>query len=95
MTRYAFVINSTAARDRARNVIAQCPFGTRIELKASKRSLPQNSRLWAMLSDVAMQTEAPRPQIHARSMESSVHERLRTRDAIHPRTRRLRLHSIR
>lgn len=57
MTRYAFVINSTAVRDRVQKAIAQAPFGTRVELKASKRSLPQNSRMWAMLSDIAMQKE--------------------------------------
>lgn len=57
MTRYAFLINSTAVRDRVQKAIAQAPFGTRVELKASKRSLPQNSRLWAMLSDIAMQKE--------------------------------------
>lgn len=57
MTRYAFVVNSTADRQRVAKAIAQCPFGTRVELKASKRSLPQNSRLWAMLSDIATQKE--------------------------------------
>lgn len=57
MTRYAFVINSTADRQRVSSAIAQCPFGTRVEMKAAKRSLPQNSRLWAMLSDIATQKE--------------------------------------
>src|SRR6185312_2225970 len=29
--------------------------GTRVEFKAVKRSLPQNDRMWAMLTDVAQQ----------------------------------------
>lgn len=57
MTRYAFVIHSTADRSRVSRAVAQAPYGTRIELKASKRSLPQNDRMWAMLSDIAMQKE--------------------------------------
>lgn len=57
MTRYAFVISSTANRQRVQRAVAQAPFGTRVELKASQRSLPQNSRMWAMLSDIAMQKE--------------------------------------
>jgi hypothetical protein len=33
------------------------PVGTRVEFKAAKRSLSQNDRLWAMLTDVATQKE--------------------------------------
>jgi hypothetical protein len=33
----------------------QAPTRTRIEFKQAKRSLPQNDRLWAMLTDVATQ----------------------------------------
>lgn len=57
MTRYAFLINSTAVRDRVQKAIAQAPFGTRVELKASKRSLPQNAKMWSMLSEIAIQKE--------------------------------------
>lgn len=57
MTRYAFIINSTAVRERVQKAIAQAPFGTRVELKASKRSLPQNAKMWTMLSEIALQKE--------------------------------------
>ena len=33
----------------------KAPVGTRVEFKASKRSIPQNDRMWAMLTDVAQQ----------------------------------------
>lgn len=55
MSRYLLVINSTADRMRATQLLAAAPFGTRMELKAAKRSLPQNDRMWAMLTDIARQ----------------------------------------
>lgn len=39
-------------RNKAIDWINRAPVGTRVEFKASKRSLPQNDRLWAMLTDV-------------------------------------------
>lgn len=38
-------------------MLAKAPTGTRIEFKAAKRSLDQNSRMWAMLTEVARQVE--------------------------------------
>ena len=55
MSRYSFVLNSAADRARAMKVVAAAPSGTRVEVKAAKRSLPQNDRMWAMLTDVARQ----------------------------------------
>lgn len=53
MSRYSF----TLPRDRSKVLAAieQAPWGTRVNIKAAKRSLPQNSRMWAMLTDVATQ----------------------------------------
>ena len=48
-------IYSTAHRERAAKVLAAAPFGSRVEIKAAKRSLPQNDRMWAMLTEVAQQ----------------------------------------
>jgi hypothetical protein len=42
-------------RQRAARWAMQAPPGTRVEFKAPKRTLPQNDRLWAMLTDVATQ----------------------------------------
>lgn len=55
MSRYLITIRSTADRERAAKVLNAAPFGSRMEIKAAKRSLPQNDRMWAMLTDVAMQ----------------------------------------
>jgi hypothetical protein len=55
MSRALVILNSPVARRQAASLIQKAPFGTRCEFKASKRSLPQNDRMWAMLTDVARQ----------------------------------------
>lgn len=57
MSRALITIRGEADRLRAAKWIAQAPTGTRVEFKASKRSLPQNDRMWAMLTDIARQRE--------------------------------------
>src|ERR1043165_3264813 len=57
MSRHVITLHGSADKARALRYIDQAPFGTRAEFKAVKRSLPQNDRMWAMLSDVAMQKE--------------------------------------
>jgi len=55
MSRAAIILNSRAERERAANWAAKLPSGTRVEFKEAKRSLPQNDRMWAMLTEVATQ----------------------------------------
>lgn len=55
MSRYTFALNNAADRARAMQVITAAPDGTRVEVKAPKRSLPQNDRMWAMLTEIAQQ----------------------------------------
>ena len=55
MTRYLMALNSPRDRRRAASYVEKAPYGTRVEFKAAKRTLDQNSRMWAMLSDVAEQ----------------------------------------
>jgi hypothetical protein len=57
MTRALLVLRRDADRSKAVNWIASAPAGTRIEFKAPRRTLPQNDRMWAMLSDIAQQKE--------------------------------------
>lgn len=57
MSRAMVVCRSTADRERAANWAIKAPFGTRIEFKQTKRSIPQNDRMWAMLTDVAREVE--------------------------------------
>lgn len=55
MSRALVVIHGQTDRQRAASWVQKAPPGTRIEFKAAKRTLPQNDRLWAMLSDIAQQ----------------------------------------
>lgn len=57
MSRATIVIRSDADRTRAAEWCARAPVGYRIEFKPQKRSLDQNSLLWARLSDVSRQVE--------------------------------------
>lgn len=55
MSRYTVVLNSKSDREKASAILAAAPAGSRVEIKAVKRSLPQNDRMWAMLTDIATQ----------------------------------------
>lgn len=55
MTRATLVLVSPEIRQRAAHWAAKLPEGTRIDFKAPKRSLPQNDRMWAMLTEVSAQ----------------------------------------
>lgn len=57
MTRAAVILNSKAARERVAKWAMTAPTGTRVEFKEVKRTLEQNAKLWAMLTDVARQVE--------------------------------------
>ena len=56
MTRYTFTI-SPGNKLKIADVISAAPYGTRVEIKAARRSLPQNDRMWAMLTEVARQAK--------------------------------------
>lgn len=55
MSRVLFVLKGLADIARAISVIQKAPPGTRVEIKGAKRTLPQNDRMWAMLTDVSWQ----------------------------------------
>lgn len=57
MSRHLIVIRDDQDRARARTYINSAPVGTRLDIKAAKRSLAQNDALWAMLTDIAAQKE--------------------------------------
>ena len=65
MSRALIVINGAVDRTRASAWCAKAPTGTRIEFKASKRTLPQNDRFWAMLGDVSTQLKWHGQQLKA------------------------------
>jgi len=57
MGRALIIVRGDGDRRKAAGWCAKAPNGTRIEYRRSKRSTPQNSLLWARLTDVAEQVE--------------------------------------
>ena len=55
MSRAILTLDSTAKREQAIDWIRKARTGSRVEFKGPARSLDQNSRFWAMLTDVAIQ----------------------------------------
>ena len=53
----ATIIIDPTSRDTARKWLAVAPDGTVVTFKRPGRTLPQNDRMWAMLTDVATQAE--------------------------------------
>lgn len=57
MSRAVIILNNASDRERAKRTINRAPEGTRVEFKGARRSLPQNDRMWAMLTDIASQQQ--------------------------------------
>lgn len=55
MSRALIIVQREADRLKAVRWAQQAPTGTRIEFKAARRSLDQNAKMWALLTDVATQ----------------------------------------
>lgn len=55
MSRAMLIIHGDASRQKAMHWASRAPLGTRVEFKDVQRTLPQNDRMWAMLTDVATQ----------------------------------------
>ena len=57
MSRALITVNGKSDRERASAWALKAPTGTRVEFKKPKRTIPQNDRMWAMLTDIASQKE--------------------------------------
>ena len=55
MTRALVTLHQDGDRQKAVRWAMVAPQGTRVEFKKPKRTIPQNERMWAMLTDVATQ----------------------------------------
>lgn len=55
MSRAIVTLRSASEREQAKAWIDKSQTGTRVEFKGPARSLDQNSRFWAMLTDCAVQ----------------------------------------
>lgn len=57
MSRAVLVLANDEIRAKALAWVRKAPAETRLEFKAPKRTLPQNARFWALLTDIASQVE--------------------------------------
>jgi hypothetical protein len=55
MSRALVILATRAERERAARWCMTAPVNTRVEFKEAKRTTDQNTRMWAMLTDVAQQ----------------------------------------
>lgn len=58
MSRYMLVLHNDLYRRKAQALIDAAPLGSRVEVKSGpKRSMPQNDKMWAMLTEVSRQVK--------------------------------------
>lgn len=57
MSRALITLHSDRDRFALIRLINEAPKGTRVEIKSAQRSIDQNSRFWAMLTDISRQAE--------------------------------------
>lgn len=57
MANAVLILTNAHTRAQAKLWIDKAPDLTRVEFKQNKRTLPQNDRMWAMLTDIARQAE--------------------------------------
>ncbi|MFG1302129.1 recombination protein NinB [Xanthobacter sp. V3C-3] len=57
MSRVLLILRSKMDRELAASWVKNAPYGTRLEFKEAKRTVPQNDRMWALLTDVARQVD--------------------------------------
>lgn len=55
MTRRLFILTTREKRKLVANIIASLPKFARVEIKDPKRTIPQNDKMWAMLTEFAEQ----------------------------------------
>lgn len=57
MTRAVLILSNAATREKAAKWCLNAPPLTAVEFRESKRSIPQNSKLWACLGDISKQLD--------------------------------------
>jgi hypothetical protein len=55
MGRAVLTLKGQFERARARSWIDKAPYGTRVSFAGPQRSLDQNAKMWAMLTDISLQ----------------------------------------
>lgn len=54
MTRYLVTIEGPRSRNEALHVVNKAPVGTRVEIKAARRSSDQNALMWVLLTKLSL-----------------------------------------
>jgi hypothetical protein len=57
MSRVFFILRNAEMRAKVAELIRNAPAGTRVELKEPRRTLPQNNKMWAMLTEISQQID--------------------------------------
>lgn len=57
MSRALVVLNSNADRQRVSAWAQKAPWGTTVTFKQTQRSLDQNAKMWACLTEIALQVD--------------------------------------
>jgi|SRR5579859_6261688 len=57
MDRMWFTLSTPLARSNCLRALSDAPDGTRVQISGPKRSVPQNDRMWAALTEVSRQLE--------------------------------------
>jgi len=55
VSRALIILRDQRSRERAAKLCMKAWTGTRVEFKAARRTLPQNSKMWAMLTEISGQ----------------------------------------
>lgn len=55
MSRALVTLNGKSDRERVAHWAMRVPAGSRVEFKAPRRTIPQNDKMWSMLTDVSTQ----------------------------------------
>lgn len=55
MSRAVLILSNDLVRQKAMAWVKNAPHNTRVEFKETKRTLPQNDLMWAMLTDLSKQ----------------------------------------
>lgn len=53
MSGHTIILDSPTARARAHQLIDAAPFGAVMNVRAAKRTVEQNDKMWAMLTDIS------------------------------------------
>jgi NinB protein len=57
MSRQLYTLHTPEQRSKVAQIVAHLPKFSRVEIKGAARTLKQNDRLWAMLTDLSEQAE--------------------------------------